>query len=174
MPGDGGTTKESGAAKTDDEFGEITGDISDVRWMDFPVFAVFAALFAFVALQFFTRYALNQSLGWTEEIARYFLIMAGFLGAAVCARKNSHIALEFIHRRLPPIFSRALSSGCAVVSALFFGYCGWLATELAARTSGQMVSVALPKAIVYYVVAAACLLTAFCFAATLRRAANAS
>ena len=74
---------------------EITDDISDVGWLDIPVLIVFAALFIIVALQFFTRYVLNDSMGWTEEIARYFLIILGFVGSVTCVRKKKHIFLEF-------------------------------------------------------------------------------
>ena len=46
---------------------EVTDDISDVRVYDFPVLLIFLALFLIVALQFFTRYVLNDSLGWIED-----------------------------------------------------------------------------------------------------------
>lgn len=140
---------EGGAGKSDD-------DISDVRLGDFPAFAVFACLFAFVALQFFTRYVLNDSLAWTEEIARYFLVLLGFLGCVTCARKGSHIRLEFMHRRLSASAFRRVEASCEAVSMLFFGYCCWLGIDLAQRTGSNMVSVALPKAIIYWIVAASC------------------
>jgi TRAP-type C4-dicarboxylate transport system permease small subunit len=41
---------------------------------DWLAFAIFWALAAIVFLQFFTRYVLNDSVAWTEEIARYGLI----------------------------------------------------------------------------------------------------
>ena len=61
---------------------------------DWIAFAVFWALAVVVFLQFFTRYVLNNSLGWTEEIARYLLIAVTFIGAAMAMRKRSHIAVE--------------------------------------------------------------------------------
>ena len=48
-------------------------------------------LILIVATQFFTRYVLNNSFGWTEELARYLLIMLGFVGSVTCVRKGSHI-----------------------------------------------------------------------------------
>ena len=41
--------------------------------------------------QFFTRYVMNDSAAWTEEIARYLLIATVFTGATIGAIKNNHI-----------------------------------------------------------------------------------
>ncbi|HBS98909.1 MAG TPA: TRAP transporter small permease, partial [Citreicella sp.] len=41
-------------------------DLSDLRWQDGLVLAIFWILALVVFLQFFTRYVLNDSLGWTE------------------------------------------------------------------------------------------------------------
>ena len=43
---------------------------------------IFWVLGATVFYQFFTRYVLNDSAAWTEEIARYLLIAMVFVGAA--------------------------------------------------------------------------------------------
>ena len=63
-----------------------------------------------------------------------------------------------------------------MIVTAFWGYCGWLAIELAQRTSSSMVSIALPKAIIYYIVSAACFLMALFavinFARTLRTASS--
>ena len=76
-------------------------DLSDVSWLDAPALIVFWALMLIVMLQFFTRYVLNDSLGWTEEIARYLLIFVTFIGAITCTRLGAHIFLEFFYRYLP-------------------------------------------------------------------------
>ena len=57
------------------------------------------------------------------------------------------------------------------ISAGFWGYLGWLAIELAQRTRSNMVSIDLPKAYLYYLVALGCLLMgAFSIASLVREA----
>lgn len=152
------------------EWGEYSdADAARVRALDIPALIVFALLFFTVALQFFTRYVLNDSLGWTEEIARYLLILLAFSGGILCVRNNAHIALEFFHRYLPPAVSARVWSGCRLITAAFFLYCGVLAVQLAQRTSSSMASVDLPKAVIYYIVALMCALTGALALAALRQ-----
>jgi len=65
----------------------------------------FILIFITLFLQFFTRYILNDSLGWTEEIARILLISLCFIGAVINAREGSEIMLEFTRSRLSPTWS---------------------------------------------------------------------
>ena len=69
---------------------------------DWIAFALFWALALIVFLQFFTRYILNDSLSWTEEIARYGLMSLAFVGGAVVTRKKSHIAVELLSNLMKP------------------------------------------------------------------------
>jgi len=132
-------------------------DISDVRWMDYPVLIIFWLLFFIVALQFFTRYVLNDSLSWTEEIARFFLIFLGFVGSITCIRKGSHIYLEFFYRYLHVRLIKPIAVFCELSITVFFAVAGYLSIGLAQRTFSQrMISIDLPKGIVYWVVVVAC------------------
>ena len=47
---------------------------------DWAAFVLFWLLAAIGILQFVTRYFLNDSLAWTEEIARYVLMCLTFVG----------------------------------------------------------------------------------------------
>src|SRR6266581_1490791 len=69
---------------------------------DWLVFAIFWGLAFIVFLQFFTRYVLNDSLAWTEEIARYGLMWVVFIGGAMVTRRNSHIAVELLSNVMKP------------------------------------------------------------------------
>ena len=136
---------------------EVNDDISDIRFIDIPVLVIFWTLLGIVLLQFFTRYVLNDSLAWTEEIARYFLIFLGFVGSITCVRKGSHIFLEFFYRYLPLGAIKPMALFVEIVNTAFFAALGFFAIELAQRTYAQkMVSIELPKAVIYWIVVASC------------------
>src|SRR5216683_6678869 len=88
--------------------------------------AFFWVLATDIFYQFFTRYALNDSAAWTEEIARYLLIATAFVGAAVNVRKNNHIQVDFFYRLLPRLVTRPLSTLVDALRILFLGYCVYL------------------------------------------------
>src|SRR6266481_2634772 len=75
---------------------------------DWLAFVIFWSLAFIVFLQFFTRYVLNDSLAWTEEIARYGLMWVVFVGGAMVTRRNSHIAVELISNVMKPGRLRAV------------------------------------------------------------------
>jgi len=74
-----------------------------------------------VFYQFFTRYVLNNSAAWTEEIARYLLVACVFVGATIGVIKNNHIQVDFFYRHLPGGICRALSVINDGLRILFFG-----------------------------------------------------
>src|SRR5438445_4132735 len=105
-------------------------DISHYRFEDWTAFGIFWVLAVVIFYQFFTRYALNDSASWTEEIARYLLIATAFVGAAINVRKNNHIQVDFLYRLLPRYVTRPLSTFVDVLRLLFLGYCVYLTLAL--------------------------------------------
>ncbi|MBW4963419.1 TRAP transporter small permease [Sulfitobacter sp. CW3] len=134
---------------------EETIDLSDQQWDDSVVLVLFWLLAGVVFLQFFTRYVLNDSIAWTEEIARFLLIGVTFLGAIMATRKQSHIAVEFIYRWVPRTGRRIAQFVIDAVTTGFFIILAVLSGQIAGRTRQLMVSIELPKSTVYWIVAAA-------------------
>src|SRR5882724_7521256 len=92
---------------------------------DWIAFLIFWSLAFIVFLQFFTRYVMNDSLAWTEEIARYGLMWVVFIGGAMVTRRNSHIAVELLSNVMKPGRLRAVL--LAFVDFVKLGFIGLLA-----------------------------------------------
>lgn len=92
-------------------------------WICLGIFWTMALL---VFLQFFSRYVLNDSYAWTEELAVYCLIGVVFIGSAMCVRTCRHIQVDFLYRYLPRPVGRALATVIDLLRTAFFGYAVWL------------------------------------------------
>jgi TRAP-type transport system small permease protein len=130
-------------------------DLGVYRAEDWLAFGFFWALAGTVFLQFFTRYALNDSAGWTEEISRYLLICTVFIGATISVRKNNHIHVDIFYRYLPRPVTRVMSTFVDAFRIAFFGYAAWLTYQLMQRIGSQRMAVVdLPIGLMYGVVLA--------------------
>ena len=130
-------------------------DISHYGWEDWFTFGVFWLLAADVFYQFFTRYVLADSAAWTEEIARYLLIVVVFVGSAMGVRRNTHIHVEFVYRYLPPRAARAMSTFVDVVRLGFLAYATYLACLLIMPMRNlKMTVIDVPMSVIYGFVAA--------------------
>jgi len=115
--------------------------------------ALFWALAGVVFTQFFTRYALNDSAAWTEEIARYLLIGVVFVGASIGVAKNNHIQVDLIYRYLPRRVCRWLAVAVDGVRVAFLAAMTFFTVQMMVKMgSYQMTIVDLPMNIVYSVV----------------------
>ena len=107
-----------------------------------------------VFYQFFTRYVMNDSAAWTEEIARYLLICTVFIAIAAAARRTRHIHVDFMYRLIPAAAGRALSTLVDVMRIVFFALAVALTVEMMTRMGNlQMTIVDLPMNIIYAVCA---------------------
>ncbi len=165
-------TGEELAAVFDEEIAHV--DLSKIGPEDWVAMAIFWLMAGAVILQFFTRYVLNDSFAWTEEIAVYCLIGVVFVGAAMCVRLSRHIQVDFLYRYLPHGAARLLASMVLGLQVVFFGYVAWLFYKYAQLISDErMVTIDLPKSIVFYTVLAGFVLMTLralqVFATSLRR-----
>lgn len=128
-------------------------DLGVYAFEDWVALAIFWVMALAVFLQFFTRYVLNDSYAWTEEIATYCLIGVVFIGASMCVRLSRHIQVDLVYRYLPHLVARALSTVIDLIRIAFFGYATKLVwTYIQIIGDEQMTTINFPKNYVYYAV----------------------
>ncbi|MEM1042226.1 MAG: TRAP transporter small permease [Bacteroidota bacterium] len=118
-----------------------------------------------VLWQVFTRFALPQPSGFTDELARFLLIWVGLLGAAYASGQGLHLAIDLLPRALSGKARAALGlviQGAVVAFALGAmafggGYLVWL-TFVLEQTSAAL---GLPLGVVYSVLPLSGLLIAY-------------
>jgi TRAP-type C4-dicarboxylate transport system permease small subunit len=103
-----------------------------------------------VFYQFFTRYVMNDSAAWTEEIARYLLMSTVFVGIAAAVRRTRHIHVDFLYRLIPASLGRGLSTLVDIGRIGFFCTAVFLTIEMMTRMGAlQMTIIDLPMNIIY-------------------------
>ncbi len=133
---------------TDDEV-----DLSGTPIEAWVALAFFWMLGATVFYQFITRYVMNNSASWTEEIARYMLIATVFTGATIGVAKNNHIQVDFFYRFMPEWMGRAMGTVVDVMRIAFFATATVLTGQMMEKLgSYKMTIIDLPMNIVYGVV----------------------
>ena len=139
-----------------EEEGVAEVDLKPYAVEDWIVQAVFWGMTLCVFLQFFTRYVMNNSLAWTEEIAINCLVVVVFLGSVMCVRQSRHIQVDVIYHYLPTGVARGLAILVDVIRIGFFIFATILFWRYVAVVYRErMVTVDLPRSIVFYAVFAA-------------------
>jgi len=92
---------------------------------------------AFVGcIQVFTRYVLNYSFTWYEELGRYLGVFVTFLGAAVGVKSSSHFAMDLVVKKLNSPWQQMLRMVTAAVSVTFFLMVTWYSWKIVERMYG--------------------------------------
>ena len=111
------------------------------------------ALFVIVGVSVFTRYCLNSSLGWSDELSRFLFIWVTFLGAAYAYGLNEHIGLDFVVDRIrnekTRTVIRLLSEICIGVVIFVIAWYGW---DVAVSATNLSPALDIPMTVVYGVV----------------------
>ncbi|TNJ41095.1 TRAP transporter small permease [Tamlana fucoidanivorans] len=69
------------------------------RLMEIILIVIFGLLVIDVLSQVFSRYILNTSFAFTEELARFSLIWMSILGAAYLNGKRMHLSMDFLYQK---------------------------------------------------------------------------
>lgn len=99
------------------------------RWV---LVALMAAMAVLVFANVVSRYVLNYSLIWVEELTRYLMVWVGFLGGGLVLRLGAHIAVDALQDLMPARVARALRAGIVGALAITFAAMTWLGIRYAA------------------------------------------
>ena len=97
-------------------------------WIEYLLFGIGLSMTVVVAVQVFFRYGLNQSLFWSEELARYLLVWLSFLGASVAYRRKAHPGIDILQAKMPAVLQRLsaitvhLASLALFIVMIVYGY----------------------------------------------------
>ena len=129
-------------------------DLSDTIAEGWIALAIFWLLGLTVFYQFVTRYVMNDSASWTEEIARYLLIAVVFVGATIGVAKNSQIQVDFFYRHMPAAVARWLSRAVDVLRIAFFAAAVVLTAQMMLKlgSNTRMTIIDAPMNLVYGIV----------------------
>lgn len=87
-----------------------------------------------VLLQVFYRYALNDPIGWTQEISVFCTMIVVMLGAAMAFKRGAHISISFFVELFTVKIQRALTIIANLITIVFLGtlsYQSWLLSKRA-------------------------------------------
>lgn len=66
------------------------------KYVGYGCSLLFGVMVVVSLAQVFFRYVLNDSLTWSEELARYLFVWVSFLGAAIALHRKMHIAVDIL------------------------------------------------------------------------------
>ena len=137
---------EDGQFHAQDEAVDLSGTTFEA-WLALGFFWILGAT---VLYQFITRYVMNDSAAWTEEIARYLLIGTVFVGASIGVAKNNHIQVDFFYRHMPAAVGRWLATVVDVLRIAFLGAAVVLTVQMMFKLgNARMTVIDLPMNLIY-------------------------
>lgn len=125
-------------------------DLSGTTVEAWVALGFFWALGLTVFYQFVTRYVLNDSASWTEEIARYLLIATVFIGASIGVARNNHIQVDFFYRHMPRAMGLWMARAVDLLRIAFFAVATGLTVQMMLKLgNARMTIIDLPMNLVY-------------------------
>jgi len=118
--------------------------------LKFLVIIMLSALTIIVVVGIAARYVFLVSIPWTEEISRYLMIWASFLGLGVAYRKRELIAVKLLTDLLPKKMFRIAFFVSDILCSIFLVVVVYYGVKLCVQNSDQVSAAArIPTSIVY-------------------------
>lgn len=87
-------------------------------------------------VQVFTRYVLNYSFTWFEELGRYLGVFITFLGAAIGVKSSSHFTMDLFVKKLRHPWQQLLRCSTSFICSSFFLLVAWYSMKIVLRMHG--------------------------------------
>ncbi len=101
------------------------------------VVALLGAMVAVTSLQIICRVFFN-ALSWSEEVARYLLIWATFIGAGCVYKTGGHVSVSFLQDMLPEKTHIILQTVVHLLCSIFFIIATYYGIKYIGRQGGQL------------------------------------
>lgn len=92
------------------------------KFLDNTLAVMLGLIVVIMFSQVLFRYTFNNSLSWSEEIARFIFIWITFLGAAICFRDRLHLGVDFLIEKIPSKYQMILGVFNTSLIILFNGF----------------------------------------------------
>ena len=110
-------------------------------------------------LQVIARFILSISIPWTDELARYLMIWAAYLGLGVAYRKGELICVAYFTDKMPSNLLKGVKLASDVLCSIFAAVVVVYGIKLCLLNSDQVSpSLRFPLSMVYAAVPIGCLL----------------
>jgi TRAP-type transport system small permease protein len=109
--------------------------------LEWACILLLAAISIDLLLGVFSRYVLERTFVWYDEVARLCFMWLVFLGAAVAVRRGAHFGLDVVVGSLPPPLQRFLRLLTPLTVIVFSAALIWLGWDLMRHGATQTTAV---------------------------------
>jgi len=89
----------------------------------FVVACLIAAMVVVIWISVYTRYVTASPISWGEQIAKYLMIWAAFVGASLGLREGAHISVNMLVDMFPPVGRKVCATIVVLLNLLFLLVC---------------------------------------------------
>jgi len=119
-----------------DRFNNFSASLAKITV--FIVITLAAIMVLTVLVGVFFRYVLRNSLGWTEELARYLMIWMALLSVSIGIKDKEHVGLQLLIRNIPIKYAKAVNLIVNGVVLFFLIVLSYRGLTVAFRGSSQL------------------------------------
>jgi len=123
------------------------------KFEDYSVTFLYLLMVVIIFLQVFFRFVIKASLPWSEELARYIMAWAVFIGASIAAKEGAHIGIDSIVTRLPKKMENYIRTFAMALSFFFsiiLVYLSVLVIQFLMKTGQKTPAMMIPMWIAYF------------------------